>query len=290
MISVTSLAAYEYCKRKLFLERVLRVTVPPKEALVRGQIRHQAYDKINSAEEELVLSITKDHTEKDIENTYTQRYSRILRSVILTNKNSLRRVNLPLTDAFKQIWIFFLREAQLRSQTVFEFIKTNKIYGSALWEKLTPKIKSEIRVQSPILKLKGIVDQIEVYSDHIVPVELKTGKAPKDGIWPGHKIQLGAYILMLNEMYSTNISEGYLHYLDIQERRVVKMNPFLKDEIIKLKDNVNLLLSTPNIPNKDSNENKCTVCSIKDICYDELKLKGLLREKFPQLEQKSLNQ
>ena len=37
-ISVSTLSAYMYCKRKLFLERVLGLFEPEKEALVKGTI------------------------------------------------------------------------------------------------------------------------------------------------------------------------------------------------------------------------------------------------------------
>ena len=57
MLSVSSLSAYEYCKRKLFLQNVLGIYEPPKAPLVKGQIRHQTYDKINKVEESLVKDI-----------------------------------------------------------------------------------------------------------------------------------------------------------------------------------------------------------------------------------------
>jgi len=50
-----------------------------------------------------------------------------------------------------------------------------------------PILISEQRIGSDKLQLKGIVDRIEVYENGYVPVELKTGKIPKEGVWPGHR-------------------------------------------------------------------------------------------------------
>ena len=47
MLSVSSLASYEYCKRKLFLGQILRIYEPVKAPLVKGNLRHSTYDNIN---------------------------------------------------------------------------------------------------------------------------------------------------------------------------------------------------------------------------------------------------
>ena len=64
-ISVSMLSAYLYCKRKLFLERVLGLFEPEKEALVKGTIRHETYDRVNRIEEKIVKSITENDEENN---------------------------------------------------------------------------------------------------------------------------------------------------------------------------------------------------------------------------------
>ena len=58
-ISVTMLSSYLYCKRKLFLERVLGLFEPDKGALVKGSIRHKTYEEINKIEENIFKKIPK---------------------------------------------------------------------------------------------------------------------------------------------------------------------------------------------------------------------------------------
>ncbi len=89
-------------------------------------------------------------------------------------------------------------------------METNLVYGSDLWEKLTPKITSEIRLESEKLNLKGIIDQLEIYGQGIVPIELKTGSCPKEGVWDNHRIQAGAYALLAEEYFNSKVKEAFI--------------------------------------------------------------------------------
>jgi len=285
-ISVTMLSAYLYCKRKLYLERVLGLFEPEKEALIKGSIRHATYEEINNIEESLVKSITQTTAFKDIYDMYIHAYAKILRKIIHKNRFRLKTVKLPLLDAFKKIFPFFVRESKIRSENIFNFIAQNKVYGEELWNSLTPKIKSEIRVQSDALELTGIIDRIEEYKEGQVPVELKTGSMPKEGVWPGHRIQIAAYALLLEEKLKQPIKEGFIHYLDNDEKRHIAINPFLKQEVKELKDKVRNLLNSNEIPQINENSNKCNVCGLKEQCNDEKYLKKLLNSKTKALNSK----
>src|SRR3989338_8910398 len=147
-ISVSLLSSYLYCSRKLFLEKVLLLEEPPKESLVLGSIRHETYDSINKKEEEIVTSITKKATLGSIESLYKQKYMQILRKAIVNNKKRLEEANLNMLDAYKKSFSFITDEAGARASNVFSFIQSNNVYGQELWERLTPKIISELRVES----------------------------------------------------------------------------------------------------------------------------------------------
>ena len=130
-----------------------------------------------------------------------------------------------------------------------------------------PKIESELWVKSDKMQLRGIIDRIECYSDKKIPVELKTGKAPMSGVWPGHQIQIGAYLLLMQEkLKDPAINEGYIHYLDSDKKISIMMNPFLRQKIIDLIQNVNNMLVSKTIPEKCGSEGKCNACGIKNQC------------------------
>ena len=118
-ISVTMLCSYIYCKRKLFLERVLGLFEPEKEALVKGTIRHHTYDKVNEIEKDIVCSITEKDNFETIYQKYIGAYAKLLRKSIVANKYRLAKVKLPLIDAYHQI-IPILTKAIQEQHTIIE--------------------------------------------------------------------------------------------------------------------------------------------------------------------------
>ena len=200
-ISVSLLSSYLYCSRKLFLQEVLLLEEPPKESLVMGSIRHETYDVINKKEEAIVTSVTEKITLDKIQALYRKEYLAILRKAIVSNKKRLEDVNINMLEAYKKSFPFIMEESDMRANNIFNFVEANNVFGKELWQKLTPKILSELRIESEELKLKGIIDQVHVYDDEYVPFELKTGRTPQDGIWPSHRIQIAAYSLLLQEHF-----------------------------------------------------------------------------------------
>lgn len=277
-ISVSMLSSYLYCSRKLFLQRVLAVTEPPKESLVLGTLRHEIYDFVNQSEERIVSSIKEKIQHSELIAIYKKFYSRALRERIIKNKSKIKEVNLDMVDVFKRTWSLILDEAEIRAKNIFTFIQKYDIYGYELWEKLTPKIISEQRVESNELQLRGIIDRIEVYKDSYVPVELKTGKMPKEGVWPGHRIQIIAYAVLLEEKFKTKVKEGFVNYLDAKETRQIGINPFMREEIINLVKDVQELLKNQQPPNYCENRNKCTNCGLRETCHNETEVSTLLSE------------
>ena len=276
MLSVTTITSYLYCQRKLYLNYVLGIREPPKPPLALGTVRHDTYEGIINSEEAIVCSITEKRTLEEIKGLYKKEFSEILRNSIRKNRELLEKLGLNLQEIFKNAWPLILKESESRAKSLYDFMEMHLIYGRDLWEKLTPKIKSEYRIESPSLQLKGVIDQIEIYERGFVPIELKTGKAPKEDVWENHKIQLGAYALLLEEKFNVPVKEGFVNYLDAQERRHVPINPFLKDEIRQLIKKTQLLLESKEIPDFADNPNKCAGCGIREQCYNEKLLKQLL--------------
>ena len=276
-ISVSLLSSYLYCSRKLFLEKVLLLEEPPKESLVMGTIRHETYDKINKNEELIVTSITRKMNFDDMQNLYRQQYLKILRKAIANNRKRLDEVNLNMLDAYRKSFPFMMEESVTRANNVFSFIEINNVFGEELWEKLTPKIISELRIDSDELRLKGIIDQVHVYEQDYVPFELKTGRTPADGVWPSHRIQIAAYSLLLQEKFKKPIKEGFVLYLDTKEKRHIAINPFMKEEVKKIVDEVIALLENKQLPDFCNSENKCRKCGLKSTCYDKNKMNELLK-------------
>lgn len=277
-IPVTLLSTYLYCSRKLFLQRVLRMEEPDKESLVIGSIRHEIHDMMNKDEEHLVISITKEHGYEAINSMYRENYARKAKETILKNRPRIREAKIDIVDAFKKTWPPIMQEAEERAENIHSFIKKNNVYGAELWEKLTPKILSEFKVESDALQLKGTIDRVELYTNGCIPIELKTGKMPKEGIWPGHRVQIAAYALLLEEALSMSVKEGFVNYLDSKEKRHLSINPFMREEVLNLVREVQELLENRSLPDYTENRNKCTSCGLRSRCHDEEEMNLLVSE------------
>lgn len=264
MISVTDLSSYLYCPRKLYLNKVLGLVEIPKEALVKGNVRHLAHDLANKSEKEMVLSI-RSVDEASIFELFSKNYGLFLRDAIKKYKSQLESFDMSLMDLFDTFWAGFKVEAELRASQVYDFARRHNVVSTELWNDLLPKIESELRIQSDTLQLRGIIDRVEVFDDGVVPIELKTGSCPREGVWPGHQIQIAAYMLLLKEK-GRKVAEAHVHYLDQNIKRIITLNPFLEDKIKKLIGDVNALLQSKDVPPVCDNDNKCKNCGLKDRC------------------------
>ncbi|MBW3001758.1 CRISPR-associated protein Cas4 [Candidatus Woesearchaeota archaeon] len=269
MLDVTSLTAYMFCPRKLFLEKVMGYEEIPRALLVKGLIKHKVFDEMNTYEANLVSSFEKGITKEQIFDKYFALYSDILRRAILNSRKQLRLAKLLPISAFKQFQPIFKQESETRAETIFNFIKEKNVFGVELWESLTPKIKSEYKISAEDIGISGKVDQVLVYPDSVVPIEIKSGKAPKEGAWENHKVQLAAYALLLENAFKISIPAGYVKYVDESVSRRIEINAFLKDQVKELVKSVNFMLKSRQLPKKADNPNKCEKCGLRNICYSE---------------------
>ncbi len=267
MIPVTALTGYLFCPRKIWLTYFAKEKpVIEFEPAILGSIRHNAMDKAAKLESEILASVKPSHSQEDIEMLYRQYYIRAVNSAVIEKKAEIEKAKITMQDALNSVSGQMAIEAKIRAKHVYEFASARKIYGNELAEKMQPKIISEFYIDAYKLGLNGLVDKIEKYGSLMVPFEIKTGKAPKEGAWEGHKIQIAAYIMMINEKFKQNFKEGYVDYVNYGIQRKVVLNAFMEDEIKELIEKVNLLIRADKIPGLIDNEKKCLKCSLHDNC------------------------
>lgn len=144
-----------------------------------------------------------------------------------------------------------------------------------------------LRISSRELGLSGQCDVVEFYKDEKgitlykyegkwkpVPVEYKHG-APKE--YNADELQLCAQAICLEDMFQTEISEGYLYYGENRRRSLVEFTDALREEVkTAIKEMHDLFRKgyTPNVkPAK-----KCNACSLKDLCVPKLQKIRNVRE------------
>lgn len=261
LVSVTDMCAYNFCKRSLYLKLVLKLREPAKPVMVLGSIRHKVYDEANRKEEELVSQISSDFKRQEILQMFSNAYNAILNKSVYSYLPELESLKMDKEDVTVQLQQAVAGQAAERADEIVSFSSKTGLFGRELWESLTPKILSELRVSSEKLRLKGIVDRIEVYGSEYVPVEIKTGRAPAEGVWPDHRLQVAAYMLLLKEKFKADIKEGLVNYVAAGKSRQVVMNPFMEYEVAEAVNNVFALMEQKKVPDF-CGKGYCTVCSL----------------------------
>jgi len=268
MIPVTAISAYLFCPRKLYLDKVLGLIPPPKDVLLKGSVKHQVLDTLNKSEKSIISSISSPMDFPDILSKYQLAYHQALIKTLKAYKNDLSEFKIDIKSMLKQMWPTIISEAKFRSRVVFDFMDRNKLYGYELWQELSPKIVTELKISSPKLRLRGIIDKVEIYANKIyIPFELKSGKPPLSGIWPNQKIQLIAYIHLLKDFFKAEVTKGYIHYIDYNDKREVVDSLNQREQLLVLIEQVHKLYEQNKPPEICKNPKKCKNCAFKDHCF-----------------------
>tara|TARA_Y100000310_G_scaffold284448_1_gene307223 strand:+ start:693 stop:1478 length:786 start_codon:yes stop_codon:yes gene_type:complete len=253
MISVTLLSQYLFCPRKIYNQHILGIKPEENLAMVRGLTRHAVLDHANKREKLIITKFAPTKTLELLKQEYKNLYNNILQENIKKNSEKIVKLGSTPLQIYQELFPDIKEEAKEKAIQLFNFAKQHNAYEERLWNAL-PKPITELRVQSQTLQIRGIIDRVEKYNNEFIPIEVKTGRAPDEGIWKNHKIQLAAYILLLSEHYGTKITEGFVDYSG--SKRKLTLNPFLENQVTEIRDKVLDILNKKTIP-----ECKCGKCS-----------------------------
>ncbi len=118
------------------------------------------------------------------------------------------------------------------------------------------------------IKLHGHRGTFSVY-----PIEYKKGK-PK--ITEEDRLQLVAQALCLEEMFSTDISEGALFYGETKRRETVEISEDLRQEVKAMFREMHQYFDRKYTPNVKYSK-VCNACSLKEICLPKLGKSGSVK-------------
>ncbi len=243
MIAVSALTSYLYCPKKFYLQYALGMREPAAQPTAEGTILHDAMDRMQNGINDVTSQTNDSTTKSDLEIGYRKAYYLGLYNSINANEHNIKSLNIDKKELFKNLWAQLSEEASQKAEFVFTLITKHKIYGKGLLEKI--KACTEVQLTSEALGLRGVADRIEESEGKVTVCEMKTGKAPAEGIWPNHKIQLAAYMMILKEKEQRPV-EGILEYG--QDKRRLILNPFIEDDVKSLIREVKTALETRKIP------------------------------------------
>lgn len=267
LIPVSLLAGYLYCPRKVFLQRVLQMREPPRPELFIGSLRHTILERFSEYERDVIIQLSAGVGSDEIERAIMDAYEEIMRSVVEAQAHGLYEYALDRDDVLEANRKTCRADAQLRAQLISTYMAQHDVEHEALYEQLTPRIVSEQRYSDEAIGITGIVDRILLYEDEAVPFEFKTGRAPRQGLWPGHRVQLNAYLLLVSNEH--RVKRGVVRYLDSEHDVETRLTPFVRREITQLVAEVRRVIEGSTLPRRVDQMSKCARCGLRDACYSE---------------------
>ena len=127
------------------------------------------------------------------------------------------------------------------------------------------------KVEKPLfytaLELTGKPDYLVRQNEKIIPVEVKSGRAP-DAPYDSHIYQLAAYCLLVEKTYHTRPPYGIIHY----ENRdfAIDYTRELEESLIDLLADMKRDEYKKDVPRSHEQASRCTRCGFRNVCDQRL--------------------
>lgn len=133
----------------------------------------------------------------------------------------------------------------------------------------------EENLDQPLLSRKyGLVGKPDLLlrqkrgkSSALIPVEVKSARQPARP-HEGHLLQLGAYLLLVEENYDTPVTFGILRYSDGES--LVEWSADLRGEVLAAADAIRAARTAPNVSRSHNDPARCRNCGYNYACDEAL--------------------
>ncbi|RMD58381.1 Dna2/Cas4 domain-containing protein [Candidatus Woesearchaeota archaeon] len=251
ILPISALACWVYCPRQFHYSYVLGEKPVLNRAMALGIAKHKVHELWPESEKRAVFA-------QDVQSAIESEVERVAGICVRLNSRALKKTGVHFKEAFDQVRDVARACAISSFERMAPLLKSG-LRGEALWQALTPKIKPEYRIESKRLGVRGRIDSLECYENKIVPVELKSGSAPPDGVFDHHRVQVACYALVLEEIFGSRVDEAVVHYVDKRSRRPVIMNPFTREFVEGVARDVRKALLATQAP-KGCGRDSCSAC------------------------------
>ena len=261
-VRVIDFLDYSFCPRKIYLKRVLGLEEERGEKALFGTLVHSVFDRLNEIEEEIVYKIDDEYPFDYILKLYEATANKIINDVLDKYSEEIKEFSLSKEYLFIELKKHIYDDIYERAKNVYNTMKIYQEYGIFLWDKLEPKIKSELELLSDTLKIVGRIDRVEFYKDYIVPVEIKSGNSSSS-----HIFQIHAYALLLRHNFPNyTIDRGVIYYTKSRQRREVKLSYKYFSKVLAMRDKILSIIENEQDPGMNKNLNKCKKCTFYEVC------------------------
>jgi CRISPR-associated exonuclease Cas4 len=127
------------------------------------------------------------------------------------------------------------------------------------------------RVEKPLYdsttNLTGKPDYLVEKQGKIIPVEVKTGRAPK-APYDSHIFQLAAYCLLVERSTGKRPNHGIIHYND--RDFTIAYTPQLEQELLNLINKIRQSEQLGDVPRSHNVNQRCHACGFQAVCDQRL--------------------
>ena len=264
-VRVTDVIDYLICPRKVFLKRIEGYSEETRYEMLRGEIIHSFFEKLNKLEKDIVYQILDFKPYEAIYKIYKDASLKIIDEILKEKEEEIEKIDANILDLKFDVIFHTEYEIVERALNVYRTMKEKDIYGIELWEELKPKLLSEVEVLSEKERIFGRIDRIEDFGDYINAIEIKTSQKKYPNYL--HKVQLALYKYLCYENFPRKILKGtYLYYTYSRKKIKIDISNKFINKVLSIKDKVLEILEEKKDPGVQ-NKKYCSKCSFYPICY-----------------------
>jgi len=120
-------------------------------------------------------------------------------------------------------------------------------------------------------RLTGRPDYLVQQRRDVIPVEVKSGRAPPDGPFTAHILQLAAYCLLIEETYQRRPPYGIILYTDDADQPfAVDYTAALEERLLSMIGDMREALAQGDAPRNHNETARCYACGYRSGCEQSL--------------------
>ncbi len=164
-------------------------------------------------------------------------------------------------------WLGFLLLALLGGLLLHwarrEYRRTGLPAGALVYQDMGQRHRLARPLYDPELDLVGKPDYIIVTTDGYIPVEVKSGRTPRQP-YEGHVLQLAAYGLLVRRVLGQAAPYGFIHYPERTFR--VNFTAELERHLLTVLAQMRHAATLREVPRSHAQRARCRACGFRSLC------------------------
>jgi len=139
--------------------------------------------------------------------------------------------------------------------------------GRVIYEDTSQWRKNETPLYDSMLRFTGKPDYVVDVGDALIPVEVKSGRAPA-APYPGHIYQLAAYCLLIARASGKRPPYGIIHYSN--RTFAIDFTDAVEEELLNLLAEMRVCEKRASVDRSHEDAARCARCGYRSTCEQRL--------------------